>query len=147
MPALEQQQQQQRPEPPLCTHQYSSAFGTYRKPAHGEDTLIKTPSSLHVLVISNGHMFSVPVKVPPHHFSAFFLNSNTAHNNNSQPSPSLAIAQTAMSLAGSNRPTTAPRSGLKYTPPPPPASIPPLHANIGINHKRFFELNVCIQAR
>ena len=64
MPALEQQQQQQqRPEPPLCTHQYSSAFGTYRKPTHGEDTLIKTPSSLHVLAISNGHMFSVPVKV------------------------------------------------------------------------------------
>ena len=37
MPHLEQQQQQQqqqqhRSEPPLCTHQYASAFGTYRKP-------------------------------------------------------------------------------------------------------------------
>jgi len=30
----QQQQQQQRIDTPLCTHQYSSAFGTYRKPTH-----------------------------------------------------------------------------------------------------------------
>ena len=83
MPHLEQQQQQQqqqhRSEPPLCTHQYASAFGTYRKPTlvthpliynqifliilQVEDTLIKTPSSSHALVISNGHMFAVHIKV------------------------------------------------------------------------------------
>jgi hypothetical protein len=63
MPQLEQQQQQQQQ--PLCTHQYSSAFGTYRKPTLSQDTLIKTPSSCHALVISNGHMFSVPIKVIP----------------------------------------------------------------------------------
>ena len=61
MPQLEQQQQQQQQ--PLCTHQYPSAFGTYRKPTLSQDTLIKTPSSCHALVISNGHMFSVPIKV------------------------------------------------------------------------------------
>ena len=59
------EQHNQRPDPPICTHQYSSAFGTYRKPTLHQDTLIKTPSSLHALVISNGHMFSVPIKVIP----------------------------------------------------------------------------------
>jgi hypothetical protein len=67
MPALEQQQQQQqqqRADSPLCTHQYSSAFGTYRKPVLEQDVLLKSPTSSHALVMSNGHMFSVPIKVP-----------------------------------------------------------------------------------
>jgi hypothetical protein len=67
MPLLENQQQHQqqpnRADPPLCTHQYSSAFGTYRKPTVQQDTLLKSPSSSHALVMSNGHMFSVPIKV------------------------------------------------------------------------------------
>ena len=66
MPALQQQQQQQQQQQriePLCTHQYTSAFGTFRKPTLEQDTLLKSPSSSHALVMSNGHMFSVPIKV------------------------------------------------------------------------------------
>jgi hypothetical protein len=72
-------------EPPLCTHQYASAFGTYRKPTPVQDTLIKTPMSSHALVISNGHAFSIPIKVDEFHAhfrqlndSPFFLHSSSA---------------------------------------------------------------------